>query len=46
MNADTDSVDFVVKILRTSIYSPSILTITSELTNFGYLVAENPSGDD
>jgi hypothetical protein len=46
MNADTDSIDFVVKILRTAAYTPSTLTITSELKNFGYRVAENPSGED
>jgi hypothetical protein len=46
MNSNTDSVDFVVKVLRTAAYTPSTLTITGELKNFGYRVSDNPTGED
>jgi hypothetical protein len=46
MNEDTTSITFDVHIMQTGAYSPSTLTITSSLTNFGYEVATNPADPD
>ena len=42
MNVDTDSVDFMVKILRIDNYSLTDTAITSTLTNFGVDVVTGP----
>jgi len=42
MNVDTDSVDFMVKILRIDNYSLTDTAITSTLTSFGVDVVTGP----